>query len=384
MFSFLQPKSCIGIDLGAGGVKLVELRQEKNRPVLFSYGLTSGKQDVHQLVAQPDKTLTDLTSRSAGQQDRKLEKDKNKSTMDANQVENYASLIKEVCHASKTVGKKAVVSLPVSAVFHAIVTMPKMDKKDFGLVLKAEVKKLMPRPLEEMALDYQILPDVNNTAKAQRVLVNAVPKELVAFYTSIFQKAGLVLEALEPESIALARSLVGKDPAINMIVDVGAERTNFFIIDQSVPVTHHSIETGGHKMDIILKNILGVEDIMIEKIKYDLSTYLSGGKNGMAPAEFLQIFSPVIEPILKEIEVSLELYLRQSANMGRRPEKIILTGGAALLPYLSTFIAEKFKIKCYVGDPWARTVYQNSLKPVLNQIGPRMAVAIGLALRSMV
>lgn len=384
MFSLFQPKSCLGIDLGAGGVKLVELRQEKNRPVIFSYGLTTGRQDVHRLFAHPDKTSQDLVGRAVGQQQDNKTVSQQDKQLDASQVDKYASLIKEVCHASKTVGKKAVVSLPVSAVFHAIVTMPKMDKKDFGNILRAEVKKLMPRPLEEMALDYQVLPDINNTAKSQRVLVNAVPKELVAFYTSIFQKAGLTLEALEPESVALARSLVGKDSSINMIVDMGAERTNFFIIDQSVPVTHHSIETGGYKMDIILKNILGVEDDAVEQIKYDLSAYLSGGKNGMTPQEFLQIFTPVVEPILKEIEVSLDLYLRQSVNMGRRPEKIILTGGAALLPYLSTFIAEKFQIKCYVGDPWARTVYQNSLKPVLNQIGPRMSVAIGLALRSMV
>jgi Tfp pilus assembly PilM family ATPase len=92
----------------------------------------------------------------------------------------------------------------------------------------------------------------------------------------------------------------------------------------------------------------------------------------------------VVEPIFREIEVSLDLYLRQSANIGKRLEKVILTGGAALLPYLSTFIANRFKLKCYVGDPWARTVYQSGLKRILNKIGPRMSVAIGLALRNMI
>ena len=47
-------------------------------------------------------------------------------------------------------------------------------------------------------------------------------------------------------------------------------------------------------------------------------------------------------------------------------------------------IESKFKIKCYVGDAWARVVYQDGLKPVLRQIAPRMSVAIGLAMRSMV
>jgi hypothetical protein len=37
---FSKPKSFLGIDFGAGGVKLVELKQEKNRPVLFTWDIT--------------------------------------------------------------------------------------------------------------------------------------------------------------------------------------------------------------------------------------------------------------------------------------------------------------------------------------------------------
>ena len=93
---------------------------------------------------------------------------------------------------------------------------------------------------------------------------------------------------------------------------------------------------------------------------------------------------PVVDPIIKEIEVSFELYLRQTGNEGKRPEKIILTGGMGSLPFLAKHIQEKFKIKCYVGDAWARVVYQDGLKPVLREIGPRLSVAIGLALRNVV
>ena len=59
-------------------------------------------------------------------------------------------------------------------------------------------------------------------------------------------------------------------------------------------------------------------------------------------------------------------------------------GGSALFPFLVDELSEKFKMKCYVGDPWGRVVYQESLKPILNSIGPRMSVAIGLALRNVV
>ncbi|MBU0545638.1 pilus assembly protein PilM, partial [Patescibacteria group bacterium] len=233
-----------------------------------------------------------------------------------------------------------------------------------------------------MALDYQILPGQEGD-KNQRVLVNAVPRLMVDFYSAVFQKAGLVLDSLEPESTALTRSLVGKDPATCLIIDIGAERTNFFINDQGFPITHHTIETGGHKVDKLLQNALGVDKNVVEQIKHDVSMYAQifpERTNG----KFMEIIAPVVDPIIKEIEYSMDLFVSQSGYENRRPEKIILTGGASLLPNLSEYIANKFKLKCYVGDPWARVVYQDALKPVLNTIGPRMSVAIGLALRNVI
>ena len=239
-------------------------------------------------------------------------------------------------------------------------------------------------PLEEMALDYQVLNGLS-TDKSQRVLVNAVPHKLIEFYSKVFGRAGLSLEALEPESTALARSLIGKDQATCLIIDIGSERTNFFIVDQGVPITHQSIEFGGEKIDKILQNILGVENNLVGQIKYDLFDYLTTtGNNTLSEQKWLDILMPVVDSILKEIEVSLELFLRQTGNENKRPEKIILTGGMALMPFLAKCIQDKFKIKCYVGDSWARIVHQEGLKPVLRQIGPRMSVAIGLAMRNIV
>jgi type IV pilus assembly protein PilM len=386
-----KPKSYLGVDIGAGGIKMVELHLEKNRPVLFSYGLTSNKQDVHKLMAAEDKNIANLLARngvsqsqsSVEQNNAKAESQASSQLADA-QIEKYANIIKTICKTSRITAKTAVVSLPVSSVFHAVVTLPIVKKEDLDHIIKAEVRKLLPMPLEEMALDYQVLKGLPED-KSQRVLVNAVPHKLIEFYSKVFQHAGLSLEALEPESTALARAMIGRDQAVSIIVDIGSERTNFFIVDQGVPITHQSIESGGDKIDRILQNILGVEHAQTEQIKYNLFDYLSTtSNNGLSEQKWLEILTPVVDPILKEIEVSMELYLRQTGNEGKRPEKIILTGGMSLLPFLAKYIQEKFKIKCYVGDSWARIVHQEGLKPVLRQIGPRMSVAIGLAMRNII
>ena len=398
---FGKLKSYLGVDLGAGGVKIVELRREKNRPVLFTYGFTSESQDVHHLLAVQEKSVDELRSQTSGElspAQMTVPQRAGSSTavgtnqtepastqIDQQKIEKYATMIKEVCQQAKTVSKVAVVSLPVSGVFHSIVTIPMVKKDEFDKILKAEVKKLLPYSLEETALDYQVLPHLEGD-KSQRVLVNAVPRALVVYYTKIFGAAGLKLDSLEPESMALSRSLIGRDMAVTMLVDIGAERTNFFIIDRAVPITHHSIEMGGSRINQILKRILGVEETLIEQMKRDLfdSFFLSNGTLGLPREKFIDLFNGIIDPIAKEIEFSFDLYLRQSGNEQKRPEKIVFTGGAAHLPYLTDAMADKFKIKCYIGDPWGRVVYQERLKPLLRSIGPRMAVAIGLTLRNMV
>ncbi|MFH1790277.1 MAG: pilus assembly protein PilM [bacterium] len=389
---FENKKHHLGIDIGAGGIKLVELRLEKGRPVLFTYGMTRDTHDIHSII--PDRKSSTLAKEPQG-----VAKE---STLDAEKVpkqeisaetqqkiDKYASQISLLCKHSRTATKNAVVSLPVSSVFHAIVTLPALEKPDqLKRMVESEVGKFVPFSLNEMALDYQVLSSEQEIMKnkSQRILVNAVPNELIVFYTSIFQKAGLQLISLEPESSALSRSLVGRDSSVVMLIDIGAQRTNFFIIKDSVPITHQSIDFGGNKIDRIIQNILGVEDQMIFNLKSDLFNYWSNTINSDIEVgeRAISIFSPVIEPMIKEIELNLDLYSRQIEESDKKVEKIILTGGTSFLPFFPEYVSKVFKTKCYIGDPWARVVYQQPLKKLLGKNAPGMAVAIGLALRDMV
>jgi Tfp pilus assembly PilM family ATPase len=126
---------------------------------------------------------------------------------------------------------------------------------------------------------------------------------------------------------------------------------------------------------------LGMPVDSIEQVKIDISKY-SQLNPGKFDGNLVALLMPVMDPIIKEIKYSLDLFITQSGNENKHMEKIILTGGAAALPHLADFISEQFKVKCYIGDPWARVVYQDGLKPILNEIGPRMSVAVGLALRN--
>jgi Tfp pilus assembly PilM family ATPase len=148
-------------------------------------------------------------------------------------------------------------------------------------------------------------------------------------------------------------------------------------MDQGFPVIYRSSRIGGKDIDEILASRLGVNGNMTAQIKFDLGHL-------QPPQPWYELFAPIIEPIIKEIQYSFDLYLHQSGNEQKQPEKIILTGGASLFPPIASLIQKSFSVRVFVGDPWARVVYQQELKEIIDTLGPRMAVSIGLALRRII
>lgn len=378
-----KQNSFLGVDIGAHGIKLTELKQSKGRPQLWTYGLAHEATDIH-AGAKAEKTTKDLlTEKNKSNIENPVNETKNSKmeqqviadTYDV-QAKKFGGWLKELVEQSGTTTKFATASLPVSYIFHTLLTLPETDPKALPKIVSAEVKKFLPRPIEEMQVSHQIIPqsDLEKKKKYFRVLVTAAPKFLITFYSKIFQYAGLQLVELETEAFALSRALVGKDKSTAMIVDIGAERTNFFIVDQGLPITQRSLQIGGNDFGGIIDNVLGVEKHLSNQIKYDVANFGTGQID-------INLFSEPLDAMIKEIQYNFDVFLHQLGNENKKPEKIILTGGSCVIPAIRERLQREFPMKVFIGDPWARVVYQQKLKQRLDTIGPRMSVTIGLAMR---
>jgi len=381
MSLFHKEESYIGVDIGSDGIKIVELRRTKNRPQLWTYGIADDKLDIHFDAPKKDKTPAELNrernSAESGVASGQISV--SPTEMNNERAKKYAEMLRELIKQARVVGRKAMVSLPVSYVFNAVVNLPRCPEKEIDHLVRAEVKKMFPRPIEEMQIVHQLVPQPGVEKGKERffkILVTAAPREVVMFYTKIFEMAGLELLELETEGFALERALVGHDITTSIVVDIGAEKTNFYIMDQGLPMTNHVINLGGNLLDKMIAETTGLGLDQALRMKADLT--VSG--SAVDPDLFLSVF----DPIAKQIEYGFDVYLRQTGNENKKPEKIILTGGSAAFPPLVNYLRQKFSMRVFVGDPWARVVYQQGLKTVLDEIGPRMSVAIGLALRKIV
>lgn len=372
-----SPTSYLGIDVDVNAIKVVELKNENGRPRLVTYGYYD------RLV---DEVAADGRNADAG----------------------LGGLIRTVCQQARTTSTKVISALPSFSVFSSILNLPMMPKKEMAAAVEWEAKKVIPLPIDEMILDWKILAEATETVgeaetspepplaanqkpiergrllritpakqpgRYVKILLTAAPKDLVKRYIGIFKTGGLNLLSLDTEAFALIRSLVGHDRSALMIVDIGSVVTNVLVIVNGVPLLNRSIDVGGLTITKAITDSLNISLSRAEQFKYDIGMNQNQAGQGNIP----KTIELALTPIVDELKYSLSLY----RNQGQRSiEKVILTGGSSLLLNLPPYLSQLLDLKVYRGDAWARVIYPEELKPVLDEIGPRFAVAVGLAMRN--
>lgn len=344
MSVFNTSDSFLGVDIGSTSIKIVELQKENGQPKLLSYGFSENIN----------------TESARWQKNNKL----------------IAEIIRKICKKSSINGGSSVSALPTFSVFSSVLNLAKVNKKEIASAVHWEAKKVIPLPLEEMILDWKEIKDDSSDKKNVRVLLTGAPQSLVKKHIEIFKKAHMNLLSLETETFSLIRSLIGNDKSTIMLVEVGGNTTDVTIVDKNIPMLNRSIDVGGNTITGAIKNNLNIDFESAEQFKHDLGINSIGSDS----SEMLKVIIDTISPIVNEIKYAMSIF--QDKN-NKKTEKIILSGGSSLLPGLPNYLTKILNMKVIIGDPWARIITHDDLKPLLNEIGPRMAVAVGLAMREM-
>jgi type IV pilus assembly protein PilM len=345
MSVFNSNNSFLGVDIGSTSIKVVELQKENGQPKLLSYGFSENIDTENAKWQKSDKLI--------------------------------AAIIKKICKKSKIKGTSTVSALPTFSVFSSVLNLSNVNKKEIASAVHWEAKKVIPLPLDEMILDWKEIKDKKESKNNNIcVLLTGAPQTLVKKHIGVFKSAHMNLLSLETETFSLIRALIGNDRSTIMLVEVGANTTDVTIVDKSIPVLNRSIDVGGNTITTAIKNNLNIDFESAEQFKYDLGINSIGSTNN----ETLKVITDTISPIVNEIKYAMSIF--QDKN-NKKTEKIILSGGSALLPGLPNYLTKVLNIKVIIGDPWSRVVSQDDLRPLLNEIGPRMSVAVGLAMREM-
>lgn len=345
---FGKKQSVLGVDIGTTSIKIVELTKSGSDVALDNYV------EYHRTINK--KTFPFQTSSFSFFED------------------DVVSKLIESLNAASIKTKNANFSLPSFSGFFTTFDLPKIDSSEIESAIKYQSYRYIPLPLQEVVLDWQIInQDSVNSEGKYKVLLVAIPKDIIEKHKKVAMLAGLDLKTLEIESFSEARALIrgNKEPLV--IVNVGDRATNIVVVDNGYLKVSHSLDFAGFHITKSLSDGLNISFSRAEELKREKGLIREVG--GLVSTAVFSIIDKIIFSMQKAISVHL------SQDPRRKIQKIILSGATANMPGLIDYFYSKTNIQTEIGRPFDGIVYDPSLEQTIKIIGPSFAVAVGLALR---
>lgn len=332
-----------GLDLGATGIRIVELKSGAASSVMH-YG-----------HSQLDGTL--------GMSDAKIDQSK------------ISKIIADLVKSSGVSTKNVAVNLPSNRVFTTVIDMDKLPPAELAKTIRFQADSYIPTPLAESKLDWAILGPSPKDPKKMEVLLSSVPNAYIENRLGILEAAGLNVIAFEPDNMALARALVpvdNKQP--QLILDIGSIAADLIVTVGQVPHLSRSIAVGYQAMVQSAAHYLGVDVAQANQFVFKFGL----GKDKLEGKVYNALIG-TIENLAAEIDKSIKFF--EGRYVGQKMDRIIVTGGASALPEFPLYLANRFKINVEIGDAWRNVSYPAAQQNELAALSNHFAVAVGLAER---
>ena len=272
--------------------------------------------------------------------------------------------------------KNIAIGLPAGKTFTSIVETETLPEKELRKSFKYEMDKYVPMAMSDAKADYVILgPSPNDPAKTE-VLVSSVAKDYAESTMEMIEKTGLNIVAMEPEPLAMARSLAvpGAIDA-NLVVDFGQNSTDIVIVYKDQPRLVRSVPGGFTVLIRAVASTLGINDEQARQfiLKFGLNEAELQG-------QVFKILNSHLDNFASELAKSIRFF--QTKYIGGKVGGIILSGYSSMIPLFPEYIEAKTNVPAMKGNPWqlvrTTSAQQNSLAPVASEF----AVVIGLSERS--
>ena len=337
----------IGLDIGMTKIKAISLSRVNNAFVLNSF----------QVMDTPLKGML------------------SESPLDEQEM---AQALKKAVEGLKVNSKSVNIALSDNQVYTKVIEMPTLSDKELSLAIYWEAERHIPVALSTISLVWSVLrrPSNSSANEKMQVLMVGAPTTLINKYQKVLQMAGLSINSIETETLAIVRALAPNNLPPTIIVSIGAINTSLAIIKDGILVLTYSIQTGGNAITRSIEVDFGLTPSQGEEYKktYGFSKVGAGQKVGKST-------EPILSSILLEIKKALAFY-SQKYKDDAIIQQILLSGGTAKLPGIDLFFAENLGIETVVANPWK--ILANQQVPLEIQNGTAdYTIALGLAMRDL-
>lgn len=307
-----------GLDIGRSSIKIMQINEINGKSIVTGYGNTHFKpESLNRGVIQDFEDLASAT---------------------------HELLTKQFVGSLST--KRVSFSVPNEYSFSRVLVLPTLQGKTLREAILAEAGRTIPVKIEDLYVDYTIGSTLENNM--QEIQIVATPKDIIDSYMTLADILGLEVAAIEPNISSVSRIVTHAegDDIITMIIDLGSTAADLAIYDGSTIRITGTADCGSEDITRLIASKLSVSSTQAHTIK---TRY--GIEPSKKQAEIMDAVKPELDKLITEIRKMIRYY-DERASEGSELGQIIVLGGGANLPGLSTFITDQIRVPARLCDPW--------------------------------
>ncbi len=347
----------IGLDIGAHSIKVAQLKKRKNSFELMNFGL---------MPINPE-LIVDGVIENVGE---------------------VADAIKRLLLCEKIKTKYAVTSVHGESVIIKKISVPVMSEDELAKSIKAEAEQYIPYDIDEVNVDFQILPKDASVEEAPSsgeeeeplmdVILTAIKKDVIETRMQVLLAAGLSPVVVDLNAFAIENCYEINEEfdvsTVTALVNIGMSTTNVNIVDGGITAFTRDVPLGANVFNHAIQKELNVNADMAEQLKLGIET------GEISQSQVAPIVINAVADLTQELFKSFEFF---STARNKEVNTVVLSGGAAIMPGLDRQISEKLDKKTEIFNPFLniKVNYKRFDSDYLDAVGPQAAVCIGLASR---
>jgi type IV pilus assembly protein PilM len=348
VFGFGKAKSVVGLDIGSSAVKAVELK-----PAGKGYKVGAIASEPVPADSIVDGAIIDAAA--------------------------VSDSIRRLFERAPFKTRDVAASLSGNAVIVKKINLPVMTEAELGESIYWEAEQYIPFDIQDVNLDYQIIdpgtgPDSKGTMD---VLLVAAKKDKIADYTGVITQAGCVPVVVDVDAFALQNAFeanYGVDRhAVFVLLNAGASAININIVSGDQSLFTRDISIGGAAYTEAIQKELNLPFESAEQLKKGHPV------EGASVDDVRPVLHAMTDNVLLEIQKTFDFFKATASS--DRIDRIYLSGGGSQVEGFAGALAERFGTPVEPFDPF-RTISLNGQRGAdLDDVAPRAAIAVGLALR---
>jgi len=347
---FGSPKSLVGLDIGSGSIKMLQLKETKGTYKVERFGMK----------LLPPETIVDGT------------------IMDSLEV---VATIKALTTEQKLTHHNVALSISGTSVIVKKISLPSMSEAELEQQIRFEAEQHLPFDINDVYLDFHVLPEDESPTEgepAMSVLLVASKKDKLNDYANAVREAGLTPKVVDIDAFAVENmycvNYETRPGELTALVNVGASVMNINILRGGSSVFTRDCAIGGNRYTERLQQDLG--------LTYEDAEAAKKGQLGEVNAAAVHAAIEMVNgEVATEIERSFDYFLT-TATYGELA-RIVLSGGCARLNSLPGRILAQLGLETSVVNPF-KALDLSGLQmgaDELAEAAPEAAVVVGLALR---